>query len=90
MKKELLLLGALFVLVTTSCRGHLPEAPKIDFCAHSFESKGFVCIKPDETVYFLKYEEALNFIAQSPSDADKVNSYVLGLEKEVYLCRQKP
>lgn len=91
MRRELkLLVLSLVLLGLNSCRGHLPESPKTDFCIHSIEDKGFVCIKPDETVYVLTYDEAPNYIAQSPKDAEIVNQYILSLEKEVSECRSKP
>lgn len=89
MPKDLRLFVVLLMLLgLNSCRGHLPEAPRVDICVHSIENKGFVCIRPDDTDYFISYEQAPNYIAQSPNDAEVVNQYVLRLEEEVSKCRK--
>ena len=98
MKKNLRRLAPLFLLATISfslavlsgCRGHMPEAPRTDLCIHSVEQKGFWCLKPDGSNYFLEYVKASDYIAQSQQDMKLWDIYVLELEREVTNCRHKP
>jgi len=90
MKKGLKPYALLLLLASFSgCRGHLPEAPKVTLCAHSIESKGFVCLKPDNESFFLPYEKAPNYSASHPDDAERIDQYILSLEKEVVKCRSQ-
>lgn len=45
---------------------------KVDVCISSPKDGGFVCVKPDDSEYFLTYENSENYLALSPDDARTV------------------
>lgn len=76
----------LLVGILSFC-GCAPKAPKLTFCIVDGEVPACYCVGPDGRQFDLTMMECDKFIAQPPSDAQKLRQYVLDLEKRVANCR---